>query len=50
MGNFLGNDTKYSDVIFQVEGQEFFGHKVILSLACQYFENMFESKDPFITS
>lgn len=49
---FLKKD--FCDVIFKVEGKEFYCHKIILSKASQYFFNMFtsemkESKDKEIT-
>jgi len=36
----LVNSPKYSDVMFEVDGAIFFGHKVILSSRCEYFSKL----------
>lgn len=42
LGKFV-NDPVYADIVFEVDsGDEFFGHKIILS-RCAYFKAMFES-------
>lgn len=42
LGRFV-NDPVYADIVFEVDsGDEFFGHKIILS-RCAYFKAMFES-------
>lgn len=33
----------FSDVIFEVEGQEIPAHKTVLSIRCNYFQKMFHS-------
>ncbi len=40
---FLKKDL--ADVVFKVEGKEFYCHKLILSKASQYFFKMFTSND-----
>jgi len=42
MKNMLFNKL-HSDICFEVEGQELFCHKIILTARCKYFQNMFSS-------
>ena len=43
MKGMLYNKT-LSDVCFEVQGQEFPCHRIVLAARCKYFENMFTSK------
>ena len=36
-------DNAYSDVVFQIEGEEVQAHKIVLAMRCPYFDHMFSS-------
>ena len=47
LGSQIANcllDKKYSDVVFHVENETFYAHKIILSANCSHFDKMFQSK------
>jgi len=37
-------EEKFTDITFEVQGEEIKAHKAILAQRCKYFEKMFTSK------